>query len=426
MMIKKTARYQAWEILVKVFQQKQYSNILLNNLAKSNLDVKSKNFIFALVHGTIKNKMFLDYLTKKLIDFRKTPINLQILLWMSLYQIHFMDRVQGYAITNEAVEIAKTFVEPKIAGVVNASLKKVLATPDFFTISFNDQEKELCLLHSFPFELFKQIKNDYGLEIATKIVQDSLQIPTISFRVNTLKIETNKFYEQYQDEYGLSHGIAKDGLIASKAIVNSPIYQNGLINIQDQASILVGEIADPKPNMNVLDMCSAPGGKLTHLAALMQDTKYLVGNEISVHKMHLIEENIQRLGIKNIILKNQDARKFDDQNFFDLILLDAPCSGFGVFKRKPEIKLNYNSIDTVSLVQLQKELLETAYFNLKNGGELVYSTCTINKAECSDQIQNFINQHQDMKIISEKQIFGFENNTDGFYICKLKKSDKIV
>ncbi|WP_035026226.1 16S rRNA (cytosine(967)-C(5))-methyltransferase RsmB [Williamsoniiplasma lucivorax] len=420
-MIKQTARYQAWQILVKVFEQKKYSNLLLNDLVRTNLDVKSKNFVFALVHGTIKNKMFLDYLTKTLIDFRKTPFNLQVLLWMSLYQIHFMDRTQNYAIVNEAVEIAKTFVEPRVAGVVNASLKKVLATDDFFMIKFNDSEKQLCLLHSFPFELFKKLKHDYGLEIATKIVEDSLQKPNISFRVNTLKIPTQKFYEIYQEQYQLEKGISQDGLIAHLPVVHTPIYEQGLITIQDQASILVGEIAHVKPNSHVLDMCSAPGGKLTHLAALMGDTKNLIGNEINLYKIGLIEENIQRLGIKNITLKNQDARKFAEKEFFDAIILDAPCSGFGVFKRKPEIKLHYNTINLKSLVELQKELLDIAYFNLKPGGELTYSTCTFNQDECANQIKSFLHHYPDMEIILEKQIFGFEKNTDGFYICKLKK-----
>ncbi|SYV95443.1 Sun family protein [Mycoplasma putrefaciens] len=265
------------------------------------------------------------------------------------------------------------------------------------------------------------LKQQYDKKILEKIVIDNHQIPLIYFRVNSLKISANQFFAKYKDEFLLEKTNLKDCFIANKAIVNSSLYQNGLITIQDKASILVSQVLNPSLNANVLDMCAAPGSKTTHLSAIMNNTGMILANEISKNKLGLIAENISRLGCQNIKLANLDARQIDRTNYFDFILLDAPCSGFGVLKRKPEIKLNFDFKQIKQTVKLQAELLESAYHNLKSNGELVYSTCTINKNENQNQIIRFLNKHQDMVKIYEKQIFGFEENTDGFYICKLKK-----
>ncbi|WP_031542064.1 16S rRNA (cytosine(967)-C(5))-methyltransferase RsmB [Mesoplasma photuris] len=416
------SRKQSWEILKNVFSNKSFSNILLNEVSKNQTNEKFKNLTFAIVHGTITYKIYLDYLTKKLIDFKKTPQDIQILLWMSIYQIKFLETIPHYAIVNEAVMLASE-VNPKFTGLVNACLKRVIKEKEsFFTVDIKDENKRTCVEKGFPFLLFKKIENDYGTDIALKLVEDSVKKPPISFRVNTLKISKEAFIEKYQSEYGLKESDIKDCLIASTSIVKSSMYFEGLITIQDPASILVAQTLNPKENTKVLDMCSAPGGKLTHLGAIMKNTGELQGYEISESKIRLIKENVLRLGLTNIELKNGDARNIDQKESFDSILLDAPCSGFGVLKRKPEIK--FNNLDDQSLkeiIELQSQLLDTAYYNLKIGGEMVYSTCSINLDENETQIKKFITKYPNMEIISEKQLFGYENNTDGFYICKMRK-----
>lgn len=415
------SRQLAWKLLLKVFVNNSFSNILLNEIANKEIDEKFKNLIFAIVHGTITYKIYLEYLTNKLINPKNTPIEIKVILWMSIYQLKFLTFIPQYAILNEAASLAKS-VNPKFTGLVNACLQKSIREADtFYQINIKDEERKFCVEYAFPYELFAILKKDYDLEIAQKVVIDSIIKPPISFRVNTIKTTLDAFLKKHQAEYELQTTNVENCLIANKPIVKSEMYKQGLITIQDQASILVAQILNPKPDSKVLDMCSAPGGKLTHLGAIMQNTGTLIGYEISAKKIPLIQQNIDRLGLNNITLIAEDATKINQPEEYNYILLDAPCSGFGVLKRKPEIKLNINPKSLVEIVQIQANLLETAYLNLKHGGEMVYSTCTINQSENQQQIQQFLAKHQDMTIIFELQLFGYENNTDGFYMCKMLK-----
>src|SRR5699024_6559423 len=179
---------------------------------------------------------------------------------------------------------------------------------------------------------------------------------------------------------------------------------------------------NPKLESKVLDMCCAPGGKLTHLAALMQNTGTLIGNEVNTKKNKLIEENISRLGVTNCKITNFNGVNFKEDKDFDYILLDAPCSGIRVMKSKPEIRLKKpQEVLDSSLIQTQYELLKNAAILLAFKGYLVYSTCTINKDENTNQIKKFLKEHKNFEVVEEHQFFGYEYNTDGFYICKLQK-----
>ncbi|AJM72070.1 16S rRNA (cytosine(967)-C(5))-methyltransferase RsmB [Mycoplasma yeatsii] len=416
------SRQIAFNILKKVFINKSYSNILLNSLSnQTNISKQDKDLIFNIVHGVISNQIYLKHITDKLIDSKKTSKEIQILLWLSIYQFIFLDAIPNYAIVNESVEVAKK-INRKTSGFVNAVLNKFSKNiTEFSNVNLKNKDLELCIKNSFPYSLYLMLKQQYNKDILDQIVVDNIKIPRIYFRVNTLKILTDEFFNKYKDEFSLEKTDVKDCLIANKSIVNTEMYKNGLITIQDKASILVANILNPSLNSNVLDMCSAPGGKLTHISSILQNTGSVIGNEISENKLSLIKDNIKRLGCNNIELINMDARDINKQEFFDYILLDAPCSGFGVFKRKPEIKLNLDFNQLKATVKLQEQLLENAYKNLKVNGEMVYSTCTINKQENDNQITKFLNKHKDMIKVFEQQIFGFESNTDGFYICKMKK-----
>ncbi|WP_338969547.1 16S rRNA (cytosine(967)-C(5))-methyltransferase RsmB [Spiroplasma endosymbiont of Labia minor] len=418
-------RLEAYKILKGVVLEKKYSNHLLNNMHKENnfsgLDQKN---ITRIVLGTLQNAKYLDYVTTKMISKKATPKKIQILIWMSLYQMKFMERVPNYAIISEAVEVAKKEFS-KFAGLINAVLKNAIANEkERFNITVKGNER-LLIKTSFETSLFEQIKNDFSSEVAIKVAEDSLNIPPISLRTNTLKISREQLLEQFTEDFDLvSSNISKSGVISARPIITSEMFKRGFVNVQDQASILVGEVLDPKPNEVVLDMCSAPGGKLTHLSALMNNTGFIDAYELAGYKIKYIEENIARLDCKNIKLFNVDATKINAVEKYDKILLDAPCSGFGVLKRKPEIKLvGLNRTKINSLINIQKNLLNKAYNALKIDGILVYSTCTISKAENQNQIDNFRLDHPDMVLLEEHQFFGYENNTDGFYIAKLAKLD---
>ncbi|WP_338984749.1 RsmB/NOP family class I SAM-dependent RNA methyltransferase [Spiroplasma endosymbiont of Diplazon laetatorius] len=209
--------------------------------------------------------------------------------------------------------------------------------------------------------------------------------------------------------------------LSKNNIVNEEIFKKGLVTIQDQTSGLASHILNPKLDSKVLDMCCAPGGKLTHLSQIMKNSGTIDAYELQENKIKLIIENLSRLDVKNVSLKCQNALDIEEKEY-DYILLDAPCSGYGVIRQKPEIKLKKHSDqENLELIDLQEKLLDKAYKCMKKGTEIVYSTCTINKDENENQINKFLNKYKDVEIIYEKIFFGEEYDNDGFYICKMKK-----
>ncbi len=421
-------RHQAWEILIQVLDHHAFSNLLLNEMANNDqLKPVDKNLIFNLVHGVVTWKIYLSYVVNKLIDKKKTPLPVQILLWMGVYQLRYLDGIPAYAVVNESVNLVKT-INPKFAGLVNKVLKTLVEQEsELYLVQEKNQDKNFCLTYAFPWKLFTLLSRDYGKKNARAVVIDSVAKPLINFRVNTLKTSVDQILNQYQEQFNLSRVVGVDDcLIATKPLVHSQLYTGGEITIQDAASVLVGQTLSPTVNSRVLDMCSAPGGKLSHLSALMQNTGVIIAYELNPQRLELIQQNLVRLGCNNVELRGQNALGAINDEPYDFILLDAPCSGFGVLKRKPEIKLNFNNSggDFSRLVQTQAELLETAYQVLKKGGVMVYSTCTINKVENQAQIEQFLSHHLDMEVIFKQQLFGFEQATDGFFICKLMKKGK--
>ncbi|KAF5276151.1 hypothetical protein FQR65_LT16469 [Abscondita terminalis] len=323
----------------------------------------------------------------------------------------------SYYISNSSVEIVKSFSQ-KDTGFVNYVIRNKFEEPSLFEVNIKNKKNILPLTYGFPFWLYQKISKEYSENIANKLVVDSVNIPGINFRVNTLKISQKEFEEKYKDLILQKSTIAKNNYLGNSNLINSHVFKEGLVIIQDQTSSLVSEILEPSLNSKVLDMCCAPGGKLTHISAIMQNTGQVYGCEINSNKVKLIEENIEKLGVTNVKVLNQDALNIKEKDF-DFILLDAPCSGIGVIKRKPEIKFQKeNSIFKDNLYSLQSSLLDKAAILLKVGGTLVYSTCTINLLENQKQILDFLNRFNNFELKYEKQFFGFENENDGFYIAK--------
>jgi 16S rRNA (cytosine967-C5)-methyltransferase len=210
-------------------------------------------------------------------------------------------------------------------------------------------------------------------------------------------------------------------------IAHTDAFKRGYVTIQDEASQLVALQVAPKPGERVLDMCAAPGGKATHLAELLQGTGEVVANDIYAHKCALIEETVKRLSLTNVTISNHDALKLSKIHFresFDHVLLDAPCTGWGVIGRKPEIKYFTNETKQDDLMALQAQLLEVASFLVKVGGRLVYSTCTLNKGENEVQVQRFLSTHPTFECLEEQTVLPHTNNTDGFYIATLRKRQR--
>ena len=411
----------ALEILLKYKQEQSYLNLTINSYFSTyTLTKEQKNFITCVVYGIVQNMIYLEYQLEPFLKGRVKAYE-KMLLLMSLYQHYFMDSIPDYAIVSSAVELAKKKKGVKTANFINAVLKNAFL--NMRSLDELDEITRLSIETSHPLWMVKMFVKQYGIEETKKICLANNDVPYKTARVNILKISRNRLLENPKWKKAK---ISQDGLYYTGGnIAHTKEYKEGYVTIQDESSQLVARLLHPQANDYVLDMCSAPGGKTTHMAMIMENKGRIDAFDLYEHKIKLIKEHLDRLAINNVHLKAYDSTKLCDlypKETFDKILLDAPCSGFGVLSRKPEIKY-HDSSAMDEIIEIQKLLLENAYQLLKKGGKFVYSTCTINKKENQKQIEAFIKQHSDMKVIEEKTFLPYMYHSDGFYMCLLEKEE---
>ncbi|MFM1583363.1 16S rRNA (cytosine(967)-C(5))-methyltransferase RsmB, partial [Helcococcus ovis] len=347
---------------------------------------------------------------------------------LGIYELRFLNN-ENYASINEAVKLSKKF-NYKSKNFVNAILRNFDRDIENLSIvNIKDIDERYSIQYSINIELIRYIKKYYDNYL--EIIESFNKVPSFSLRVNTMLTSKEDLREILKLKgYIVDESkISKDSLIVENPsnMTDLEEFKNGLFTIQDQASILVSEILNPSENSNVLDLCAAPGSKSTHLLQIMNDKGLIYSNDISKNKLNKIKENFDRLKFKNYKIINFDATQVIE-NFeekFDYILVDAPCSGIGVIKRKPEIKLKKTMDEINSLSLIQSSILSNAYKYLKKGGFIVYSTCTIGNVENLDIIDKFLNENNDMKIveINGKNYIQLlpDTDNDGFFICKIAK-----
>ena len=414
------ARIHAYRILNQYFEDESFLNIALNEeLKKSELKREDKDLCTTIVYGTIQNLLAIQYQLQPYIKGKRVKKKIKTLLYLSLYQLMYLDKIPEYAVINEAVNIAKK-QGYQTSKFVNAVLRNYVRN-ERRSLEGLDELERISIETSHPLWMVKMFNKQYGLEKTKKICLEDNTPPTRSGRVNTLKASKEELLKEGCFKEGT---LSKDALLYDKGnLALTSYFKEGKVTIQDESSQLVARLLDPQKTDYVLDMCSAPGSKTTHLSALMENQGKIEAYDLYEHKVKLVEYNLRRLGVKNVHIQAGDSTKLEEvysEKTFDRILLDAPCSGFGVLKRKPEIKYHdYSIMDW--LVSLQELLLENAYYLLKNDGTMVYSTCTINKKENELMIQKFIEKHPDMEIIKQRTILNYEYHTDGFFMCKMKK-----
>ena len=414
------AREVALEILLKYHNEHSYLNITLNEYLKnSTLSRNDKDLVTRIVYGTVQNMIYLEYQLEPYIKNKKVKSREKMILLMSLYQLIFLDKVPEYAIIDEAVKLAKkkNFYAGKF---INAILRNYLRNGKR-KIETKDELEKLSIETSHPLWLVKMFTKQYDYETAKKICIHDNTPPGRTARVNTLKTNKSTLLKEGCFNNG---NLAPDALLYNAGNIAESIYfKEGLVTIQDESSQLVAPLLSPSENDLVLDMCCAPGSKTTHLAALMNNKGKIIACDLFEHKIKLVKENLKRLNISNVELHAIEATSLQKtylEGSFHKILSDAPCSGLGVMKRKPEIKYHDSSVmDTI--IPLQAKLLDNAYYLLKNNGKMVYSTCTINKKENEQMIKKFLDKYPDMKIVEERKILPFVYDSDGFYMCKLEK-----
>lgn len=432
----------ALTILMAVEKQQAYSNLLLHQtIEKYNIEPKDRALLTELTYGTLQYKMTLDYYLQPFIK-GKLDDWVRQLLRMSLYQIHYLSRIPDHAAVNEAVNIAKRRGHKGISGVINGILRSILREGVRSTEEIQDKVERLSIETSHPMWMVKRFISEYGFETTERMLKENNEPPVTTLRVNLFKRTVDQvMHLMTQEGYVVAQSevIPECIYLFNGQAAKTTAFQKGFVTIQDESSMIPAYALQVEPGMTVLDMCSAPGGKTTHIAEKMKNTGKLVAMDIHQHKLKLVKENAERLGFNFIETVEKDARQASElfpEQTFDRILVDAPCSGLGVMKRKPDIKYTKSEKDFDSLKPIQLKLLDEAYTLLKPNGLIVYSTCTVDREENEGTAKLFMEKHPNMELKSFPdvvknikqqendgmlQLFPQDLRSDGFFVAVFQK-----
>ena len=412
------------DALFNIEKNGEYSTKAVLDTVK-NFEPRDRAFVNEALLGILRNKIYIDFIIQsfsKLKLKKISPYVLQILR-TGAYQILFMDKIPVSAACNEAVKIAEKKAR-SAKGFINGILRNIARNID----NLPKPEGEICQVmsvkYSCPLWLVKKIFNQFGREKCEEILSDSLKPHPTFIRANSLKITADDLAEK----------LASENIIAEKTevpqclrisgaidVYGSELYKNGYYTLQNINSQRTALVLEPKPNETIIDVCSAPGGKTTHIAELMENQGRVVAFDIHKHKISLIQKTAERLGISCVeaICHNSENTLDEYKESADRVLADVPCSGIGVIHRKPDIKYNRCEEDITALTQIQAKILNSAAAYVKVGGTLVYSTCTILKEENEDIVSRFLEEHKDFEKDFENLYLASDTEGSGFYICRM-------
>ncbi|MBS5857983.1 MAG: 16S rRNA (cytosine(967)-C(5))-methyltransferase RsmB [Clostridia bacterium] len=440
------AREIALKALYKIEKEDAYSNIALNQVLKENknIDERDVGLISELVYGTITWKLTLDEIIKKYSNIKLKKISVWILniLRMGIYQIIFLDKIPKSAAVNESVNLAKRYGHKSSSNFVNAILRKVSVNDYKELEEIKDDKERISKTTSMPMWIIEELLKQKDIKEVEEICKNSNLKPNTTIRINKLKTNKKELEEKLgKRKIKYLEGSLEDFFVLKKVknIENIDLFKEGFFTVQDEGAGLIVDVLAPKEDECILDACSSPGGKTTYIAEKMKNKGKIEAWDIHEHRVKLVQNAAKRLGINIIQAKTQDATEFNQDlvGKFDKILLDVPCLGLGVIKRKPDIKWKRKKEDIEEITKIQKAILDNCSKYLKKNGELVYSTCSILKEENEDIIERFLKENLDFKICKENEknyenivIFGEKdkyiniypsNENDGFFICKLRK-----
>jgi len=445
-----SARELALMVLRAVEEEGAFANIALNRVLEKYRPGKlDRAFTTELAYGTLRSLNTLDWI---LGHFVKKPLQSQSpairnILRLGVYQLLFMEKVPPSAACNEGAELAKKYGHLGSVKFVNGVLRSVSRRHgeiNYPSLSHNPLE-HISLRYSHPAWMVERWLAEFGPEETIELCRANNKPAPNTIRTNTLKITRARLVERLRGE-GLTVSetvYAPEGLVIEGfySLGSLPSFQEGLFQVQDESSMLASRALMPSPGSFVIDACSAPGGKTTHLAQLMENRGFILALEIHTHKLSLIRENCQRLGIDIVECREGDARNLPEElnGLADFVLVDAPCSGLGVLRRRPDARWRIKPEDLPAIVKLQAEILESASRCVKDGGVLVYSTCTLLREENMGQVENFLAGHPEFVLedlspflpgaldqegtLTEGylQIYPHRHGMDGFFIARLRK-----
>jgi 16S rRNA (cytosine967-C5)-methyltransferase len=449
------ARETALKILYDINENGAYSNLSVNKHLEA-YDFKSidRAFITDLVYGTTKWKLTIDWMIEKFSNIRLRKLSPWVLniLRMGIYQLNYTDRIPVSAACNESVRLAKRYGHAASSSFVNAILRNISRAIEAGSdeLKLPDPEKNqieyLCIKYSHPKWMVEKWLERFGFDFTEDLLNCNNRIPDFSVRVNTQKISRDELIETFGNE-GIEAVPGK--YVEESLVIKNPLpvsrletFKQGYFQIQDESSMLAAKILDPQPGEVIMDLCSAPGGKATHIAELMENKGTVLARDIHEHKINIINSAAKRLSLNIIETEVFDAAVLDERYVgkADRVLVDAPCTGFGIIRRKPDIKWSRNDGDISAISSIQKNILATASKYLKPGGTLVYSTCTIEPEENEQVVKEFLKFNKNfysagisqylpkgmLKPDAEDgyiQMYPNIDGIDGFFIAKIMRKE---
>jgi 16S rRNA (cytosine967-C5)-methyltransferase len=423
----------AYLTLMDVELKKSYSNIALNHQILCGKPT-STPFIRELVYGVLENKLLLDYVIDHLVDkgiSSMKPSDLTILR-MGVYQLAKMDSVPEYAAVNESVKLAKRFAKGR-EGFINGVLRSYIAKKYAIKLPdrSEDEVKYLSIKYSYEPWMVSLWMDVYDTDFVEELLKAGNETPELTIRVNTLRTSKEDLMKALTQR-GFKVKVGEHSPLAlhvrGSFLLESEFYNQGLFSVQDEASQMVVEMLDPQAGETIIDVCAAPGGKTLAMAEKMHNIGKIVASDIYKRKLDIIIKESVRLGVSIIETKTWDSTKVDSAliDKADRVLVDAPCSGLGVVRRKPEIKYKKFGDEIIGLPSKQVAILSASAYYVKPGGILLYSTCTINPTENDNVVRAFLRVNSSFEIEEKTQYYPNIHGTDGFFICKMKKSSKLV
>ena len=452
MIEKMNARHVALIVLHKTFVEDAYTNLALNEvLQKNDLSPVDRRLTTELVNGTVKNKTLLEYWVKKFVPkYRDLPHWIALNLLLAVYQIRFMDRIPDTAAVNEAVNLAKIYGHKGTVALTNGVLRNMLRTEDAFSVPPRDNLKQfLTINYSHPEWLVERWLRDYSAENVEKLLAFDNQAPPLSIRTNLSKISREELISQLCADGAIctkgKYALAAIFVSGMPSLQDYRLFNEGYFQIQDESSMLAGMVVDPHPGEIVIDACAAPGGKTTHMAEMMKGEGKVLAFDVHEHKIKLIMQNAHRSNTKIISAWHLDA-KFLGRKYFntaDRVLVDAPCSGLGVLRRRSDARWRKENTKVKELTVLQGEILESAAAAVKKGGILVYSTCTLLSEENLGVVRDFLKANQEfypeditplLPAVPEGceetakngylTMYPHVHGTDGFFIFRMRRRNQ--
>ncbi len=405
-------------------------DLLESALANARLSSADRGLCQEIVYGVVRWQAALDWLIARKTNGREQKSALQNLLWLGLYQIFWLDRIPDHAAVHETVELAKQSGFGPQAGFVNAVLRGYLREA-------GETRKLLAELKisnpaigwSHPQWLVEKWLKQFGDEPMRRLLEWNNTPPKTLARVNTLKTDASKLVEKWREENVDYDFVRRDWLeenLVFELKSHSPLhslvsFRDGWFYIQDPSTLLAVRELGAQPGETVLDLCAAPGGKTTFIAQLMNNDGKIVAQDVSADRLKLIQENCARLGVTCVEMIQNSKLKIQNSKF-DKILVDAPCSNTGVMRRRVDLRWRISPEEILRLRQTQLDLLKLAATKLKPGGVLAYSTCSLEPEENSEVVAEFLREHQDFKLETERQLLPFADDVDGAYVARLKHS----